>query len=77
VPQITALVDTDFDGVAESSCTLLTGLQNPNGIVWHRGALYVAETEKLSRFDGIDFAVLNNCNVSGWCGWGLQRLGRW
>ncbi|GAB4820067.1 hypothetical protein N2152v2_007113 [Parachlorella kessleri] len=62
--QITSLLDRDFDGVAEISCTLLTGLQNPNGIVWHKGSLYVAETEKLTRFDGIDFAVLNGCNSS-------------
>lgn len=61
---ITSLLDRDFDGVAEISCTLLTGLQNPNGIVWHKGSLYVAETEKLTRFDGIDFAVLNGCNSS-------------
>ena len=69
VLQITALIDSDFDGVADTTCTLLKGLQNPNGIVWHKGALYVAETEKLSRFDGIDFAVLNGCNVRlhCWC----------
>lgn len=62
--QITALIDLDSDGFAESTCALLQGLENPNGIVWHNGSLYVQETPRLTRYDGIDFAVRNNCNVS-------------
>ena len=43
-PQITALVDR-HDGTPVAACTLLSGLQNANGVAYDRatGALYVAE----------------------------------
>jgi glucose/arabinose dehydrogenase len=34
--------------------TLLTGLNAPNGIVFSKGTLYVAERDKITRYDGIE-----------------------
>jgi glucose/arabinose dehydrogenase len=34
--------------------TVATGLDNPNGVAWREGSLYVAEVSRLLRFDGID-----------------------
>lgn len=49
-------------------CCLLTGQDTPNGIAWHNGSLLVMGTTRLTRYDNIDAAVLNGCNV--------RRLGR-
>ncbi len=34
--------------------TILKGLNSPNGIAFSRGALYVAERDKITRYDGIE-----------------------
>lgn len=34
--------------------TILTGLHRPNGLVFHKGALYVAELNKVTRYDNIE-----------------------
>ena len=48
---------------AWGSIPVRAGLQIPNGIVWHQGHLYVMEVLKLTRWDGIDLAALNDCDV--------------
>lgn len=53
--RLVRLRDSDGDGVAEAREVVATreanGLSRPFGIVVHRGALYVASTDKLVRFD--------------------------
>src|SRR6267378_2377791 len=34
--------------------TLLKGLDSPNGVVFSRGTLYVAERHRITRYDGIE-----------------------
>lgn len=48
--RIVALGDADGDGVAESMRTLAQGLQCPNGMAFHDGYLYVAESTRVERF---------------------------
>ncbi len=45
--------DLDGDGYAETVDTLATGLSLPNGIALHNDALFVAEVDKVWRFDNI------------------------
>ncbi len=52
--KIYALVDDNRDGVAERVVTVAEGLQNPIGVTILNGALYVAETSRILRFDAID-----------------------
>ncbi len=55
--RITLLRDADHDGVAEIRHTFIEGLNSPFGMVLVGNALYVAETDQLTRFDyrpGVD-----------------------
>jgi glucose/arabinose dehydrogenase len=45
--------DMDNDGFAETIDTLATGLNMPNGIALRDGALYVAEVDKIWRYDNV------------------------
>jgi len=49
-----ALVDANHDGVAEDVKTVASGLDQPNGVAFHGGALYVAEASRIIRYDSID-----------------------
>jgi glucose/arabinose dehydrogenase len=49
-----ALVDADQDHRAETVHTIATGLNMPNGVAFRDGALYVAEVDKLWRYDDIE-----------------------
>ncbi len=49
-----ALPDVDRDGVADAVLTVAGGLDMPNGVAFHDGALYVAEVSRLLRFDAIE-----------------------
>lgn len=61
---MTAIVDTP-DG-SPRACTLLSGLNVPNGIAYDRatGALYVAEVTRITRHDGADAAALAGCDAA-------------
>ena len=48
----------DRDGKREVK-TLLKGLNSPNGIVFDKGTLYVAERHRITRFDGIEDKLEN------------------
>lgn len=48
--QVVRLADTNGDGAAEDVTTVLSGLNEPHGMVFFRGAFYVAETNRLTRF---------------------------
>ncbi len=49
-----ALVDGDGDGRAERVVRIASGLDQPNGVAWHDGDLYVAEVSRILRFRDID-----------------------
>ena len=49
-----AVVDADQDGRADDVLTLARGLTMPNGVAFRDGALYVAETSRILRYDGIE-----------------------
>ena len=49
-----AIVDQNKDQKADRVYTLATGLQMPNGVAFKDGALYLAEVNRVTRYDGID-----------------------
>ena len=49
-----ALQDTKKQGKADRVVTLAKGLQNPNGVAFREGALYVAERSRVLRYDDIE-----------------------
>jgi glucose/arabinose dehydrogenase len=50
-------VDADGDHVADKTYTYTEGLRNPNGLLFHNGALYVGEFNRILRYDGIENAL--------------------
>ena len=57
--KVYALVDENKDGVADTMHTLAAGLNTPNGVAFHNGALYVAEISKVWRMDSIESRLTN------------------
>jgi glucose/arabinose dehydrogenase len=55
-----ALQDKDGDGFAEQRITLANELNLPNGVAYKNGALYVAEVERIIRFNNIEANLANN-----------------
>jgi glucose/arabinose dehydrogenase len=51
--KVYALPDRNRDGRADEVITLATGLNSPNGVALHNGALYVAELNRITRYDNI------------------------
>jgi len=51
---VRALFDDDGDGRADRIAVVRDGLKMPNGVAYRDGALIVAETSRLWRFDDID-----------------------
>lgn len=49
-----ALVDRNQDNKAEKIHRIAQGLNAPNGVAFHDGALYVAEVNRILRFDNIE-----------------------
>ena len=49
-----AVRDEDGDQTADRVVTIASGLQMPNGVAFHDGALYVAEISRVLRYDGIE-----------------------
>jgi glucose/arabinose dehydrogenase len=47
---ITRLVDVNSDGVADSTSVVLSGLDRPHGMAFHKGKFYVANTGGVVRF---------------------------
>lgn len=54
-----AVRDTDGDYVADDVITLATGMDWPNGVAVHDGALYVAEAGRILRYDDIEASLPN------------------
>lgn len=57
--KVYALVDDDNDGTADKKYILAKGLNMPNGVAFHKGALYVAEVNKIWRLDNIEDQLAN------------------
>ena len=53
-----ALVDQDGTGRNVTATTLLSGLTAPNGVAWHDGTLYVAETRRITSYPNADAVAL-------------------
>lgn len=52
--RVYALVDENKDAKADKLFTLARGLNMPNGVAYRDGALYVAEVNRVLRFDDIE-----------------------
>jgi len=57
--KVYALVDRDGDYHADRQFVIASGLDMPNGIAYRDGALYVAEKQRILRFDHIDTHLEN------------------
>lgn len=51
---IHALVDRNKDHTVDEVIPVVTGLDTPNGVAFHKGALYVAEMSRIVRFDEVE-----------------------
>lgn len=54
-----AVRDTNADGKADQVVTIAKGLNQPNGVAFHNGSLYVAEMQRIVRYDGIEDRLTN------------------
>jgi glucose/arabinose dehydrogenase len=52
--KVYALLDTDNDERVEKVITIASGLDQPNGVTFYNGALYVAESHRIIRYDEIE-----------------------
>jgi glucose/arabinose dehydrogenase len=43
------------------ACTLLRGLNNPEGLVYTNGSLFIGQVTNVTRYDGVNAAALANC----------------
>jgi glucose/arabinose dehydrogenase len=54
-----ALLDHKKENRADEVITIAKGLNMPNGVAFHNGALYVAEVNRVLRFDNIEARLKN------------------
>lgn len=59
-----ALEDRDGDGRAETRYVVASGLNNPNGVAYSEGTLYVAEINRIIKFEHIDQTYADKPNYS-------------
>jgi glucose/arabinose dehydrogenase len=52
--RVFAVVDRNHDQKADEVITIARGLTRPNGVAFRDGALYVAEVNRITRYDGIE-----------------------
>ena len=52
--RVVAIQDRDFDGRADAHHTIDTGLDNPTGVAWRDGDLFVAAVSRILRYRDID-----------------------
>ncbi len=57
--KVYALVDHSNDNKADEVITIARGLNTPNGVAFRNGALYVAEVNRVLRFDDIEAQLKN------------------
>jgi glucose/arabinose dehydrogenase len=82
--QVYALLDRDNDNKADQVITIDTGLNTPNGVAFRDGSLYVAEINRILRYDGIESrldnppepVVVNDTYPTDWMhGWKFIAFG--
>jgi len=54
-----AVKDTDGDKVADKKWVIASGLNNPNGVAFKNGNLYVAEISRITKFTNIEKNIAN------------------
>jgi len=52
--KVYAIKDNDNDGKADETFVVASGLKTPNGVAFNNGSLYVAEINRLLRYDNIE-----------------------
>lgn len=57
--KVYAVVDKDHDKKADEVHTIASGLNQPNGVAYRDGSLYVAEINRIIRFDSIEKDLKN------------------
>lgn len=57
--KVYAVRDENKDGVAEKVYTIASGLTMPCGVAFRKGSLYVAEVNRIIRFDNIESSLDN------------------
>lgn len=57
--KVYAILDTNRDSQADRIITIADGLNMPNGVAFREGALYVAEVNRVLRFDNIESQLDN------------------
>ena len=57
--RIYAVLDTDQDHIADEVITIAEGLNMPNGVAFRNGALYVAEVNRILRYENIENFLQN------------------
>jgi glucose/arabinose dehydrogenase len=84
VGNVYAIVDRNGDFQADEVITLARGLNSPNGVAFRDGALYVAEINRVIRFDDIEnhlksssqpVVVNDKFPKDGHHGWKFMRFG--
>ncbi|GAA4362581.1 sorbosone dehydrogenase family protein [Hymenobacter saemangeumensis] len=82
--KVYALPDRNRDGKADEVITLASGLNNPNGVAVRAGSLYVAEINRILRYDNIaaklknppkPVVVYNKLPDDEWHGWRYIAFG--
>jgi glucose/arabinose dehydrogenase len=82
--KIYALQDNNGDGKADKIYIIAENLDMPNGIVLHKGALFVAEIGRILRFDNIEahlntppppVVIYNKLPTDSYHGWRYLGLG--
>ncbi|MFY0652600.1 MAG: sorbosone dehydrogenase family protein [Cyclobacteriaceae bacterium] len=57
--KVYALVDENKDGKSDKTYVIASGLNDPNGVAFRNGSLYVAEISELNRYDDIESKLAN------------------
>ena len=82
--KVYALPDRNHDGRADQVITLAQGLNNPNGVAVRNGALYVAEINRILRYDNVaknlakpakPVVIYNQLPDKEWHGWRFIACG--
>jgi glucose/arabinose dehydrogenase len=82
--KVRALVDEDGDMLADKMYVVASGLNQPNGVAFKNGALYIGEIHRISRIDNIEDYLANppkpvtvndQLPTDAWHGWKYIRFG--
>jgi glucose/arabinose dehydrogenase len=82
--KVFAAVDNDKNGVAEKVYTIASGLNTPCGVAFKNGNLYVAEINRILRYDDIENhldnppsykVIYDKYPTEGWHGWKFIAFG--